>query len=79
MNTLAECIVKDTITIRVRPNAKKTSIVDIRDNIVFLDVASPPENNKANVEIIKFISKQLKKQVRFLRGTTSKTKVLKII
>ena len=79
MGRLEDCVINDTLTLKVRPNAKKTAITDIKDNIIFLDVASAPEDNKANIEIIKFISRQMKKQVRFLRGKSSKTKVLKII
>jgi len=43
-----------------------------------VDVAAPPEDNKANREIIKFFSKLTKKKVTILTGLTSKKKVLRI-
>lgn len=42
-------------------------------------VAAPPEDNKANLALIKFLSKKLKKQVRIVSGFGSKTKILEIL
>ena len=39
-------------------------------------VAEPAEDNKANIELIKFLSKQLGKKIRILRGLKSKEKLL---
>ena len=74
----ASCITNNSLTIRVKPSAKKTKISKIQDNIIYLDVAAPAEQNKANIEVIKFFTKQLKKKVRIIKGITSKEKVLRI-
>lgn len=43
-----------------------------------VDVAARPLENEANIEIVKFFSRLVKKQVRILSGLTSKEKVLLI-
>ncbi len=65
-----------SITIHAKPNSKKTEIMGIKDGIYQVAVKAPPEDNKANCEIIRFFRKITKKQVRMLKGFTSKTKVL---
>ncbi len=42
-------------------------------------IAAPPEDNKANLELVKFLSRKLKKQVRIASGFGSKTKILEIL
>ena len=69
-----------SFTIRVRTNAPKTKLVEILpDGVVKMDVAKAPEDNKANVEIIRFFTKFLGTKVSMLMGKTSKEKVLKIV
>ena len=38
-----------------------------------------PEDNKANIEVIKFLSKSLKKKVKIVSGLKSKEKMIEII
>jgi len=76
---ISDCIVNNSLTIKAKPNTKKTKITKVKNNIIHLDVAAPAEHNKANIEILKFFTKLLKKQVTFVKGKTSKEKVLKII
>ncbi len=64
----------------IRPRATKTKIVaydPVRDALR-VAVAAPPENNKANKEIVKFFSRLLKKRVRIIKGATGKQKMLAI-
>ena len=44
-----------------------------------MTVAAPPEDNKANIEVLKFFTRELKKKVKLIRGATSKEKVLRIV
>ena len=67
-----------TIKVKVKPNSKKTELIKIKDNIYYINLKAPPENNKANIELIKKLSKALKCQVRILSGQTSKHKRLEI-
>ena len=65
------------INIKVRTNAPETKITK-EDDIIHLDVHAKPENNEANIEIIKFFHRLYKKPVTMIAGLTSKKKVLQI-
>ena len=64
------------IRVKVKPNAKKTRIVSHEEDLLKVEVAAPAEDNKANIELVKFLSKKLKKKVRIKSGFRSKEKVL---
>jgi uncharacterized protein (TIGR00251 family) len=66
------------IKVKVKPNAPKTKVISQNENELILAVAAPPENNKANIELIKFLSRHFKSKVKIIRGLTSKTKLIKI-
>lgn len=67
-----------SLKIIVRPNSPKTEISGFLGDSLKLDVHAIPEKNKANIEIIKFFHKMLKKDVKIISGITSKRKVLRI-
>ncbi len=64
------------LQVRVKPNARKTAI--LKHEPLTIAIAAPPEEGKANLELIKFLTKKLKKQVRIVSGFGSKTKILEI-
>ena len=66
------------IKLTVKTNLPKTKITKQEDNVWRMDVHAPPENNKANIEIIKFLTKHFNAEVKILRGKTSKKKVILI-
>jgi uncharacterized protein (TIGR00251 family) len=59
---------------RIKPNSPEFS-VEFGEKVVIF-VKSQPENNKANIEIIKGLSKILGVEVRIIRGLKSKNKVI---
>lgn len=65
----------------VKANSKKNKIngYDKEKNAYRISIAAKPENNKANIEIIKFLSKLLKKKVRIISGLKSKEKIVEVI
>lgn len=65
----------------VKPNSKETKIEDFdkNSNTYRISVKAKPEDNKANIEIIKFFSKLLKKRVRIANGLKSKDKIIEIL
>jgi uncharacterized protein (TIGR00251 family) len=65
-------------TVRVKPNSPKTRIVSETDSELIVEVAAPAENNKANIELIKFLSKKFSKNVRIIRGLKSKKKLISV-
>lgn len=66
------------INIKVRTNAPETKITKEESGLVYLDVHAKPENNEANIEIIKFFHRLYKQPVTIVAGLTSKKKVLQI-
>jgi len=66
------------VRIIVKPNAKKTEILGEVDGVLKVAVAAPAEDNKANLEIVKFFSKLTGKRVRIVSGLTSKKKTLSV-
>lgn len=45
---------------------------------IIIDLTEAPENNKANLELIKMLTKLLKRPVSLVSGNTSRMKKLKI-
>jgi len=66
------------LKIVVKTNSPKTEIVtwDDTKKLLKVNVHAKPENNEANIEIIKYFSKLLKKRVIIKSGTRSKEKLL---
>jgi hypothetical protein len=66
------------VRILVKTGADETELVGFDDEkkVWRVNVAAPPIDNKANLEVVKFFSRLTKKQVRILSGLTSKEKVL---
>ena len=71
-------IVDSKLKIKVRSASKKTEIKEVKDNIIFVNIAAPADKNKANKEVIKLFSKLLKKKVLIKSGLTSQNKTLLI-
>ncbi len=73
-------IKNNSLKILVKPNAKKNEILGYDENRKALKVAiaAHAEKGKANMEVIKFFSKLLRKPVKIKSGLTSKEKLIKI-
>ena len=74
-------IKNNQLRVLVKPNSKKTELLAYNPDkqAVVIAVKAPADKNKANLELIKFLSKQLKRKVRIKSGLTSKEKVIFII
>jgi uncharacterized protein (TIGR00251 family) len=67
------------ITVRVQPNAGRNAIAGLTDGVWRIKVAAPPEKDKANQELLSFLSDILrvkKGRVNILKGHTSHSKIL---
>jgi uncharacterized protein (TIGR00251 family) len=66
------------LKILVKPNSPKTEILewDESRSALRVNVHAKPEDNEANVEVVKFFSKILKKKVVIKSGLRSKEKLL---
>ena len=67
------------LSIIVQPNSSKNEIKSYCNNrnALKVNIKAPAENNKANIEIIKYFSKFTKKQVKIISGLTSKKKIIR--
>ena len=68
------------LKIIVKPNSPKTAIVkyDSERDALIVNVHAKPEDNKANIEIIKFFTKLLRKKVSIKTGLKNREKILLI-
>jgi uncharacterized protein (TIGR00251 family) len=73
-----EKILVGRIKIIVKPNAKKDELLgfDEEKQAFKVAIAAPPEDNKANIAVIKFFTRLTKKKVTIVTGLTSKQKLL---
>lgn len=66
------------IKIKVKPNSGKQEIVKNEKNYIIC-LKSAPENNKANIELIKILKKYFGKPVKIKSGFTSRNKIIEIL
>jgi len=66
------------LKILVKPNSPKTEIIgwDESREALRVNVHAKPEDNEANIEVVKFFSKLLKKKVFIKSGLRNKEKLL---
>jgi hypothetical protein len=70
------------LTIRVKPNAKQTSIRQESDGSLTIALKSPPVDGKANQELIQLLAqtyKVPKSAIRIKSGLSSRLKRVEII
>ncbi len=68
------------IKVILKPNSTKNRIIkfDSERNAYRIEIKAPAKDNKANIELIKFLSKSLKKNVKIIKGFKGKEKLIKI-
>ena len=71
---------KETFKIIVKPNSSKSELVsyDAEKDVYRINIKARPEDNKANIEVIRFLKKLMKKDVRIISGLKSREKVIRI-
>jgi uncharacterized protein (TIGR00251 family) len=81
INQVLTYVNNNYLNILVRPNSPKTEIIvwDESKKALRVNVHAKPDNNEANIEIVKFFSKLLKKKIIIKSGTRSKEKLLYIV
>lgn len=70
---------KGAISVLAKPNAKKSEVIgfDKSRQAWRVAIAARAEDNEANIELIRFLSKIAKKRVKIASGLTSKQKIVK--
>ena len=64
----------------VKPSSKESKVehFDKERNASRVNIRAKPEGNKANIEVIKFLSRLLKKKIKIVSGLKSKDKIIEI-
>jgi len=80
MADLKDYISDNRLHVAVRPNSKKTEIVGFDDEkgLVKINLKAPPEKGKANLELVRFLTRELKKKITVVSGLRSKSKTIRI-
>jgi len=65
------------IRVSVKPNSKRNEILSQDGDKMKVAIAAPPDKNKANLELIKFLSKKMGR-VKIISGFTSREKILEL-
>ncbi len=78
MTTLSN--IKGIIHVWVKPGSASTEILsfDKEQKLLKISLNARPEHGKANTELVKFLKKKLKRQVRIKSGLNSKKKLVEI-
>jgi uncharacterized protein len=74
--------IKDnSLKVLIRPKSRKNEICgfDESRNTLVVRIKAVPEDGKANAELIRFLKKELKRDVTIKSGFTSREKVLRIV
>ena len=74
--------IKMKLQIRVKTNSGKQEIESFGDNRYLVYLESAPENNEANIELLKLMAKHLgipSTKLRIISGASGKDKTLEII
>lgn len=66
------------LKIKVHTNTSQIKVQKINDFEYEVWVMKKPENNKANLELVKLLKKYFKKDVKIKSGFTSRNKVIEI-
>jgi uncharacterized protein (TIGR00251 family) len=68
------------LRIIAKPGKKKTRVAGYEsvNDALIVEVAAPAEDNKANIALVKFLSRQLKRPVAMKSGFSGKEKVFLI-
>ena len=71
---------KDRVKVLVKARAKRSEIVkyDTERKAYIVNIKAPPEDGKANLELIKLFKKMFKKNVKIIKGLKNKEKLLLI-
>jgi uncharacterized protein (TIGR00251 family) len=78
---VSQILAKKCLNVIVKANSRKNALVkfdEVRDAFV-IEIKAEAKDNKANIELIKFLSWLLKKRVEIVTGFKSKGKIIRII
>jgi uncharacterized protein YggU (UPF0235/DUF167 family) len=66
------------IEVKVKTNCGMNRFI-LKDDKYLVELNAKPKNNEANIELIKFLSKEFRKRIRIIRGFKSKKKLIDVV
>lgn len=68
----------EVIEVKVKPNSPKNEVLGEEHGYLRVNLKAPAQDGKANIELIKFLSKHFKKHATIISGRTSKIKKVRL-
>ena len=65
------------IKVKVKTTSGQQEVEKVGEEYV-VKLKSPPENNKANLELVKVLKKYFKKEIKIKSGFTSRKKIVEV-
>lgn len=77
--TLSDYVKSSRLAIIAKPNARKTEVLGYDEvrGAVRIAIAAPPDDNKANKELLRFLKKELGKEGTLVSGATGRKKIVR--
>lgn len=77
---LSDFIKNNHLVLIAKPNASKTEFLgyDAAREAVRIAVAAPPDDGKANKELLKFLKKELGRDCELIAGKTGRKKIVRL-
>jgi len=69
------------ISVRVQPNARRNEVLGFREGVLYLKIAAPPVEGKANRELVNYLADIMdiaKSRINVEKGTAGKNKLVGI-
>lgn len=66
------------IQVKAYPHSGKEGIQKVSENEYKVYLKKAPEDNKANIELLKYLKKYFKAEVRIVKGLTSRNKIIEV-
>jgi len=72
---------KTLLPVKIQPNSSKNEIAGFEGEVLKIRIKAAPEKDKANLELIRFLSKKFnisRSDITIIKGRTSRKKMLQL-
>jgi uncharacterized protein (TIGR00251 family) len=70
----------EIISVHVKPGSRESRIIGFdKDNVLRVEVRAQAQDGKANLEMVKMLSKRFERKIRIKSGMGSKNKLIEIL
>jgi uncharacterized protein (TIGR00251 family) len=74
------CIPENSFKVLIKANSNKNEVLGYDDArcAYRVSIEEPPEDNRANIALVKFLSKKIGKRVKIISGHKGKIKTMRV-